>query len=248
MLQQLYPQHIFANVKGRAMAQDVRRGVVAGLPIVLGYVPIAFSFGVGASKAGLSPIEATVMSVLMYSGAAQFMAIALIAAGAGFWVSVATLIAMSLRHVLYGPSLLRSAGQAAPPRGALIWGFGLTDEVFGAALGAVARGQALTSGFMASLGLVAYAAWVGGTAAGAVAGAGALAAWPAVDAALGFMLTALFLALLLSLMRRAQLGVIGAALLGTVGASAALSPTAGIMAGMIFGALVGTLQRGQDAT
>ena len=229
------------------MGQDWRRGAVVGLPIVLGYLPIAFSFGVAATKAGLSPLEATAMSLLMYSGAAQFMAIALIAAGAGFWVMVATLVGMSLRHLLYGPSLLRSGGLAAPPRGAMAWGFGLTDEVFGAALGAFARGQDFTARFIWALGLVAYASWVIGTAVGAVAGAGALAAWPSVDAGLGFMLTALFLALLLSIMRRAELPVIAVALGGTVAASFALSPTAGIMAGMILGAGVGTLLGRRDA-
>ncbi len=229
------------------MAADFRRGAVVGVPIVLGYFPIAFSFGVAATKAGLSPLEATAMSLLMYSGAAQFMAIALIAAGAGFWVMVATLIGMSLRHLLYGPSLLRAGGLTAPPKGALAWGFGLTDEVFGAALGAFAKGQGFSAGFIWALGLVSYASWVIGTAVGAVAGAGALAAWPAVDAGLGFMLTALFLALLLSIMRRAQLPVIAVALGGTVAASFAISTTAGIMAGMILGALVGTVLGRRDA-
>lgn len=229
------------------MAQEFRRGLGVGLPIVLGYLPIAFSFGVAATKAGLSPMEATAMSLLMYSGAAQFMAIALMAAGAGFWVMVATLVGMSLRHVLYGPSLLRAAGLTAPPKGAPLWGFGLTDEVFGAALGAFARGQGFSAGFIWGLAGVSYAAWVGGTALGALAGAAALQDWPAVDAGLGFMLTALFLALLLSILQRAQLPIIAVAVAGTVGVSFAASPTAGIMAGMILGALVGTGLRGQNA-
>lgn len=234
-------------MKGRGMAQDFRRGLAVGVPIVLGYLPIAFSFGVAATKAGLSPVEAVAMSVLMYSGAAQFMAIALLAAGAGFWVIIATLVGMSLRHLLYGPSLLRAGGLAAPPKGAMGWGFGLTDEVFAAALGAFARGQVFSGGFIWGLGLVSYAAWVGGTAVGAVAGAGALQGWPAVDAALGFMLTALFLALLLSIMRAAELPIIAVALAGTVGLTMALSPTAGIMAGMVLGAAVGTLRGARDA-
>ncbi len=229
------------------MAHDLRRGVVAGLPIMLGYFPIAFSFGVGATKAGLSPVEAVAASLLMYSGAAQFMAIALIAAGAGFWVMVATRVGMSLRHLLYGPSLLRSAGLDAPPKGVLLWGFGLTDEVFGAGLGAIARGQELSSPFIWGLAGVSYAAWVAGTAAGAFAGAGALQHWPALDAGLGFMLTALFLALLLSIMQRAQVPVIAAALVGCVLGSLALSPTLGILVGMGGGAALGTVLRGADA-
>lgn len=229
-------------MKGEAM-----RGAIVGVPIVLGYLPIAFSFGVAATKAGLSPLEAVTMSLMMYSGAAQFLAIALIAAGASFWVMLAALVGMSLRHVLYGPSLLRAAHRKSAPNGALVWGFGLTDEVFGAALGAIARGQKLSEGFISGLALVSYAAWVGGTAAGAAAGAGALQGWPAVDAGLGFMLTALFLALLLSIMQRAQLPIIAVALVGTVGAGIAISPTAGILAGMILGAMVGTVKQARDA-
>jgi 4-azaleucine resistance transporter AzlC len=247
----IHPQGICVNVKGQMMRagwarSELGRGALIGLPIVLGYFPIAFSFGVAATKAGLSPIEAVTMSMLMYSGAAQFLAIALIAAGAGFWVMLAALAGMSLRHVLYGPSLLRAAGLNVPPRGAMVWGFGLTDEVFGAALGALGQGQRFSGVFISGLAVASYAAWVGGTAVGAVAGAGALQGWPALDAGLGFMLTALFLALLLSIMRRAQLPVIAAALVGTALASM-VSTTAGIMAGMILGALVGTVMRGQDA-
>lgn len=220
---------------------------MVGLPIVLGYFPIAFSFGVGATKAGLNPYEAVAASALMFSGAAQFMAIALIAAGAGFWVMLATLVGISLRHLLYGPALLRAANLSAPPRGALVWGFGLTDEVFGAALGAMARGQTFSAGFIWGLASLSYAAWVGGTAAGAFSGAAALAQYPALEAGLGFMLTALFLALLLSLMQRAQLPSIAVALGATLVASWAISSTAGILAGMILGALVGAFVRGKDA-
>lgn len=223
------------------------RGISLGLPIVLGYVPIAFSFGIAATKAGLSPIEATVMSALMYSGAAQFMALTLIVAGAGFWISAATLVGMSLRHILYGPSLMRAAALDRAPKGSAVWGFGLTDEVFATALGAMARGQVFSARFIAGLAGVSYAAWVGGTALGAVAGAAALQGWPVLDAALGFMLTALFLALLLSILQRAQVPVIAAAALGTIAASALLSPGAGIMAGMILGAAVGTLLGGGHA-
>lgn len=223
------------------------RGAVLGVPVVLGYVPIAFGFGVAATKAGFSPIEAVAMSALMYSGAAQFMAVALLAAGAGFWAVLGVLLGMSLRHVLYGPSLLRAAGVQRAPAGALVWGFGLTDEVFGAALGALAGGARLEAGLIWGLAGAAYAAWVGGTWLGAVAGAAALQDWPAVDAGLGFMLTALFLALLLSIMRRAHLPVIAVAVAVTVGVSGVVSPAAGILAGMVIGALVGTFLGGKDA-
>ena len=57
-------------------------GLVTTLPIALGYFPIAFSFGVAATRAGLSGPEAFGLSLIIYAGAAQFLALALITGGA----------------------------------------------------------------------------------------------------------------------------------------------------------------------
>ncbi len=242
----IHPQDIWEKENGGGVKHRgafVAGGLV-GVPIVLGYLPIAFSFGVAATRAGLSVAEAVTLSLLIYSGAAQFVAIALIAAGAPFLVAFLTLVGMSLRHVLYGPSLMRAAGQKA--RWGAVWGFGLTDEVFGAALGALARGQVFSDRFMLALAASAYAAWVGGTYLGAQAGAAALQDWPMLDATLGFMLTALFLALLLSILKAAQLPVILVAVGVMAVVGAVLSPVAGLLVGMIAGAAVGTVW-GRDA-
>lgn len=219
-------------------------GLLAGLPIVLGYFPIAFAFGVAATGQGLSGWEAFGLSLIVYAGAAQFLALALITSGAPVLISAFTLVAMNLRHVLYGPALIRRAGAGATRRHAWAWAFGLTDEVFGAALGQLARGRSFTEPFMFGLGLAAYASWLSGTALGAYAGGGALQGWPVVEAALGFMLPALFLALLLSILSRAQLPVIAVAAGATVVVTLLWSGTAGILAGMVAGALAGGLGLG----
>lgn len=224
-------------------ASTLQSGLGAAVPIALGYFPIAFSFGVAAARAGLTAPEAVAMSVIIYAGASQFLALALFTSGAPVLVAAFALIAMNLRHVLYAPALLSAAGRDASTRTAWAWAFGLTDEVFGAALGALARGQRFSEAHMFGLGLGAYAAWIGGTAAGALAGGGALQGWPAVNAGLGFMLPALFLALLLSILTRAQLPVIAVAGAVTVAVTLAATPTAGILAGMVAGALSGVLGR-----
>ncbi|THD81465.1 branched-chain amino acid ABC transporter permease [Aliigemmobacter aestuarii] len=220
-----------------------RAGLFAALPIVLGYAPIAFSFGVAATRAGLTGAEAVMLSVVIYAGASQFLALALVTSGAPALVAAFTLIAMNVRHVLYGPALMRQAGSGASRRHAWAWAWGLTDEVFGQALGALARGQRFSESYMFGLGLAAYMAWIGGTAAGAWAGGGALDRWPAVSAGLGFMLTALFLALLLSVLSRATLRPVAVAALACTAGSLALSPAWGILAGMLGGALAGLLRR-----
>ncbi len=228
-----------AEMAEQQPGQGFRAGLLAAVPIVLGYLPIAFSFGVAAGKAGLSLPEAGMLSLVIYAGASQFLALALVTGGAPLLVAAATLVAMNLRHLLYGPALMKQAGPGAGRRFAWAWAWGLTDEVFGQALGALARGQRFSEAYMFGLGLAAYAAWVLGTLAGAWAGGGALEAWPALDAALGFMLSALFLALLLSVLNRAALPVVAAAVLATVAGTLIWSGTAGILAGMLAGALVG---------
>ena len=218
-------------------------GLIASLPIVLGYFPIAFSFGVAATRAGFSATEAFALSLIIYAGASQFLAIALLTSGAPVLVSAFALIAMNLRHVLYGPALMKAAGPGASTRHAWAWAFGLTDEVFGQALGSLARGQRFSEGYMFGLGLGAYASWLAGTAVGAAAGGGALENWPAVNAGLGFMLPALFLALLLSILTRRQFQVIVVAALATVIGTVAVSATSGILLGMVSGAVAGLVRR-----
>lgn len=223
----------------------VLRGIATALPIMMGYFPVAFSFGVGATKIGMTVTEATAFSLIVFAGAAQFMALALISSGTPVLIAAFTLVAMNIRHVIYGPTLMRAAGPEAATRSAWAWTFALTDEVFGAALGLFARGDArFSERFMFGLGFASYAAWVGGTLAGAWAGGGALESYPAVDAALGFMLPALFLALLMSILSRQQVPVIVVAGLVTGVATLAASSTAGILAGMVAGAVAGTLGLG----
>ncbi len=100
---------------------------------------------------------------------------------------------------------------------------------------------------MGALGFAAYGAWVAGTAAGAWAGGGALDAYPSLAAGLDFMLPGLFLALLLSILSGAQVPVILVAGLATVAGTWAVSGTVGLFAGMISGAVLGVIRRGQDA-
>lgn len=224
----------------------IRAGLAEAVPLMLGYFPIAFSFGVAATRSGMTGLEAMALSVIVFAGAAQFLAIALVASGTPVVLAGLTLAAMNLRHLLYGPVVLQKAGGGSR-RFAWAWSFALTDEVFGAALGALARGQKFSEGFIGALGFAAYGAWVAGTAAGAWAGGGALDGFPALAAGLDFMLPGLFLALLLSILSGAQVPVILVAGLATVAGTWAASGTLGLFAGMIAGAVFGVMRRGGDA-
>ncbi len=218
------------------------RGMAASLPLMLGYFPIAVVFGVEASRIGLSPAMAVMLSIVVFAGAAQFLALVLIASGAAPLVAAGTLVAMNLRHVLYGPALMKAAGQPRRPWAAL-WSWCLTDEVFAQALATFGAGQRFSERWMAGMGVAAWVTWVSGTLVGASAGAGALADRPALEASLGFMLPALFLALLLSIASRESLPAVLGAVVATVLGALVFSTTGAILAGMIGGAIVGMLKR-----
>jgi len=215
-------------------------GARAGLPIVIGYFPIAVSFGVSASKQGLSFMEATFLSLVIYAGASQFVALALITSGASLLLGVVSLLAMNTRHAFYGPALHEQVGSNGRLRYAALWSFGLTDEVFATAV-AQAPKLSWSEHWMAGLGLVSYLSWVGGTLVGSLLGGGAFTAYPLLDQALAFMLPALFISLLASLLTRRQTLTAVAAAVVCLVVAALTGATTGILVGMVAGAVVATI-------
>jgi len=99
------------------------------LPIVLGYVPVGFAFGVLALKNGISPANAVLMSVIVFAGSAQLIAVGLIGAGAAPLSVIATTFVVNLRHLLMAASLAPFLSTWGKRR--LAWfGLQLTDETF----------------------------------------------------------------------------------------------------------------------
>lgn len=124
------------------------------MPIVVGYVPAALAFGVAARRAGLSPAEAVLMSLLVYSGAGQFALLGLLAVGASWFAMLAVTLVLNLRHLFNGPSLAPGLGAVGPWRVAVA-AFGLDDEVF--AVSSVGMPEEGRLGWLLGLELGAYA-------------------------------------------------------------------------------------------
>lgn len=82
-----------------------REGVKAALPIVLGYLPVGMAFGLLARQSGLTPIEAGSMSLLVYAGASQFLAIDMISKSISWFPIVVTTFFINLRHLLMSSAL-----------------------------------------------------------------------------------------------------------------------------------------------
>jgi 4-azaleucine resistance transporter AzlC len=82
-----------------------RDGAKAALPIVLGYLPVGMAFGILAQKAGLTAFEAGLMSLLVYAGASQFIAVEMISKGIIWFPIVLTTFFINFRHLLMSSTL-----------------------------------------------------------------------------------------------------------------------------------------------
>jgi 4-azaleucine resistance transporter AzlC len=162
------------------------------LPIILGYVPVGFAYGVLAQKSGLSGLNTLLMSVLVYAGSAQLIAVGLFAAGAAPLAIVATTFVVNLRHLLMSAALAPYLRGWSRTRLAL-FSYQMTDETFALHAGRFAKsrtGPPETFG----INLIAHSAWVGSTALGLAASTLITDIRPI---GLDYALPAMFIALLL---------------------------------------------------
>jgi 4-azaleucine resistance transporter AzlC len=166
-------------------------GFGRAMPIVLGYVPIGFAFGVLAQKAGISALHAILMSVLVYAGSAQLVAVGLINANTPPLSMVLTTFVVNLRHMLMSAALSPYLADWRPVEIAAFT-YELTDETFAVHAARFDTGEweksvALTTN------VVAQGSWVLGTGLGAVAGQAVSDVRPW---GLDYALPAMFIALL----------------------------------------------------
>ncbi|MED4924900.1 AzlC family ABC transporter permease [Geobacillus sp. WSUCF-018B] len=133
-----------------------RQGVQAGVAIAIGYTPIALAFGLLAKTTGLTLGETVLMSLVVFAGASQYIALSLIAAGTGALEIVLTTFILNIRHFLMSASLSEKAEPDAFWKKAL-YAFGITDETFSVA--AMKEGT-VNASYMFGLIAMAYGSWV----------------------------------------------------------------------------------------
>lgn len=164
---------------------------VDGLPLFAGYLPASMAFGMAARHMGFSPWGTMAMSALIYAGTSQFAMASLWAGHAPAWLDIVTVWLINMRHMGYGPALT-ARQRLSDPNLPIMTGWGLTDEVFAVSV----RNPHSTLLYHGGVTLVAYSAWILGTAAGAAFGGVILHTLPSAGSALTFVLPALFIAIL----------------------------------------------------
>ena len=140
------------------------RGFLALLPLWAGAIPSGIAYGVAARAAGLGPGETQLMSLVVFSAAAQVGAVSLLSAGAPVALLVGTALALNAQLLLLGLAVGRQTRPSWPAR--LVAAWFLTDGAYGIA---VARGP-LRLPVLLGAGVSMYTAWNAGTALGSVLG------------------------------------------------------------------------------
>jgi 4-azaleucine resistance transporter AzlC len=118
-----------SSIKTTRTRPGWQQGLAQGVPIVLGYVPIGFAYGVLATQSGLSARNTVLMSLLVYAGASQFIAAGLFAAGVFPLSIVLTTFVVNLRHLLMSASLAPHVRPWPKPTLA-VFAYQVTDETF----------------------------------------------------------------------------------------------------------------------
>ncbi len=94
------------KVKSSRPQRPWLQGMVQAVPIVLGYIPVGFAYGVLAQKAGLSAFNTLLMSIIVYAGSAQLIAVGLVSSGLAPLSIIITTFIVNLRHMLMSAATL----------------------------------------------------------------------------------------------------------------------------------------------
>ena len=215
-----------------------RAGVLAVIPFVAGTIPFGLVTGIATKAAGLAPLEAAAMTVIVFAGTAQLAALPLMVAGAPPALVIVTAFIVNLRFVIYSAAVAPHF-RHLPLRWKFLLGYFVTDTGFAVFMRKAADRPGLPQSkwFFLGAGAMVAAVWLLSALVGIVAGAHFPAAWK-----LEFAATLAILALLAPFVRDKP--EFAAAVTGGVVALAAISfplklgLVCGALAGMAAGALM----------
>lgn len=141
------------------MSLTFKDGVYACIPTLLGYIGIGIAAGVVGKAANLSVLEVTLLAVIVYAGAAQFIIAGLMLVATPITAIIFTVFLVNSRHFLMSmataPSFRRFSLLDNIAIGSL-----LTDESFAVTMNAVANKVPVNASWMHGLNLTAYVAWI----------------------------------------------------------------------------------------
>ena len=171
-------------------------GVRDQLPLQLGVVPFGVVFGVLGTSSGLSPLEAVLMSSLVFGGASQIVFVQLWAAGAPPIIVGGSVAIVNARHLLYSAAMAPYLA-SKPLSWRIVLAYLLTDEAFIVSSKRFQSDHAELAHFhLLGSGLTLWVCWQSATVFGVFAGTSIPESWH-----LEFAIPLTFIALIAPLLR-----------------------------------------------
>lgn len=156
------------------------------IPVLTGYLFIGIAFGVMFAEKGYSFLWAVLMSLLVYAGSGQYLAVNFFAPGVSFLQVIFMTLMVNIRHIFYGISLLEKFNKMGKKRWYMI--FGLTDETYSLLCTTKVPQDVEEEKFLFAISIMNQSYWVIGSAIGGLAGA----YLPFNSEGIDFAMTALF--------------------------------------------------------
>lgn len=156
------------------------------IPVMAGYISLGIAFGLLLQSVGYGPIWAFLMSLFIYAGSAQFLAVELLAAGAALTHVALLTFLLNFRHLFYGLSMLEKYRGIGLRKIYLI--FGLTDETYALLTGYKTPEGLSDKSYYFAVTLMNQLYWIFGCVIGSVAGS----IVPFDTTGIDFAMTALF--------------------------------------------------------
>ena len=165
-------------------------GMRSAIPVILGFVPVGIAFAIMARQAGFTVAQTCGMSLSVFAGASQMMAVGMYEQGASIIAMVLATFLLNFRHLIMSTCVFERIKQSTLLQ-KLIAGFGVTDESF--ALFTTEKEERCTIAYFIGMNYVMYTSWNVGTFIGAIASD----FLPTIiTASLGIALYAMFIGLL----------------------------------------------------
>ncbi|MBQ2945653.1 MAG: AzlC family ABC transporter permease [Clostridia bacterium] len=145
---------------------DFKKGLVAGIPIGLGYLSVSFTFGILAVSYGLYWWQAVVISMTTLTSAGQLAGVGIMIHPGQYIEMLISQITINLRYSFMSVSLSQKVSPEFKGAARFLLGFFMTDEIFAVA----SQQKSVSVKFFTGLATIPYFGWALGTLFGALLG------------------------------------------------------------------------------
>jgi 4-azaleucine resistance transporter AzlC len=168
------------------MKSLVKRSFLDTLPVMAGYLFLGTGFGMLLHAKGYGILWAAAMSIFIYAGSMQYLAVDLLSGGASLIAAAITTLMVNARHLFYGISMIDKYKGCGWRKPYLI--FALTDETYSLNCGGAPEDVSDSKTYFFLVSLFNQCYWVTGSMLGVLVGS----ILPVSTEGIDFALTALF--------------------------------------------------------